>query len=320
MSRIGRVDALFYNNIICFDHVEQRCWVIGRKPSFKNMQRYFAGADLEWVPDCDDSTYKMKISCLIDQIHAGEVYQVNISRRHYAQRPRGFDAFAHYMHMRDINPAPFSAYANFGGLQISSSSPERFLSVNGTEIHTRPIKGTIPSSQSKTDLQNSKKDRAENLMIVDLMRNDLSKICKNGSVETAELFKIESFEGLHHMVSTVVGRLSDGQDSISALRACFPGGSITGAPKISAMELIEALEPERRGPYCGSMGWIGYHGDMDTNILIRTLVFDNKTITLQTGSGIVADSNPDAELQESLDKANTLFRSFHSPTHIKKMA
>ncbi len=160
---------------------------------------------------------------------------------------------------------------------------------------------------------NSAKDRAENTMIVDLLRNDLSKVCDYHSVKVPELCTLETFEGLHHLVSTVRGILANNKTPLDVLRACFPGGSITGAPKIRAMEIIEELEPTRRGPYCGAMGYIGFNGRMDTNIAIRTLIYANNKAYLQTGSGIVSDSIPEKELQESLDKAAKIFESFDAP-------
>ena len=184
-------------------------------------------------------------------------------------------------------------------------------------IETRPIKGTRPrrtdtkaDQAERTALLNSAKDRAENTMIVDLLRNDLSKVCTADSIEVTDLCKLESFASLHHLVSTVQGRLRPDQTALDALRACFPGGSITGAPKIRAMEIIEELEPTRRGPYCGAMGYIGFDGAMDTNILIRTLVYSGRHVSLQAGGGITAESDPAREVQETLDKAAAMFRSF----------
>jgi para-aminobenzoate synthetase component 1 len=187
-------------------------------------------------------------------------------------------------------------------------------------VETRPIKGTQPRSgnpildlQYKEKLEASQKDHAENTMIVDLLRNDLSKVCLAASVEVTDLCKLESFASVHHLVSTVRGKLKSGKTALDLLRACFPGGSITGAPKIRAMEIIEELEPTRRGPYCGAMAYIGFDGTMDSSILIRTLVYDRNKVSLQVGGGIVADSNADQEYQETFDKAAAMFRSFEAP-------
>jgi para-aminobenzoate synthetase component 1 len=189
------------------------------------------------------------------------------------------------------------------------------LKVNDAIVETKPIKGTRPRNladlerdqQLKAELQNSLKDRAENLMIVDLLRNDLGKVCQPGSIAVPKLFSIESFATVHHLVSTVTGLLAEGQSAVSLLRACFPGGSITGAPKLRAMEIIEELEPNRRGAYCGSIAYIGFDGKMDSNITIRTLVYNNNSLRFWAGGGIVADSDVEAEYQEVLDKAAAIF-------------
>jgi len=218
-----------------------------------------------------------------------------------------------YKALREMNSAPFSAYLNLPDLQILSSSPERFLKVIDNVVETKPIKGTRPRLEHEAEdqhqmvvLSESKKDRAENVMIVDLLRNDISKNCKKGSVKVPKLFDVESFATVHHLVSTVKGVLADGQHALDLLRNCFPGGSITGAPKIRSMEIIEELEPNTRGIYCGSIGYIGFNGNMDTNIAIRTLVHSNQTIRFWAGGGIVNDSVMEDEYQESFDKAAAL--------------
>lgn len=268
---------------------------------------------LQWAPEGSDEEYKNKIRNIIDYIYAGEVFQANLSRRWEASLPETFDPFAHYLHLRKTNPAPFAAYMNFGSLKIASTSPERFLSVKGRNVETRPIKGTLPSSKNPNLLLGSEKNRAENMMIVDLMRNDLSKVCENRSVCVPQLCGLETFEGVHHLVSIVKGTLRKKYGPVDLLKACFPGGSITGAPKVRAMEIIETLEPYRRGPYCGALGYIGFNGQMDTSITIRTLVYSGDTVTLQSGGGIVYDSNPEEELQETCDKAQKIFESFEPP-------
>jgi para-aminobenzoate synthetase component 1 len=241
----------------------------------------------------------------------GDCYQVNLAQR-FSVECEGHP-WAAYKILRDLNPAPFSGFLNFPEVRVLSSSPERFLRVEDGRVETKPIKGTRPRlADSAHDLEqiealrNSAKDRAENLMIVDLLRNDLGKTCAPGSVEVPELFDIESFATVHHLVSTIRGRLAPGCDCIDLLRGCFPGGSITGAPKIRAMEIIEELEPARRGVYCGSIGYIGYGGNMDTNIAIRTLVHSGHEIRFWAGGGIVADSREADEYQECFDKAGAL--------------
>ena len=302
-----------YTNVLAFDHQNDQAWKIGNDsvPAIKSTATD-QKIELHWHSEKSDQDYCADIQTIIDNIYAGEVYQVNLSRRFESDLPQNFNPFAHYRNLREINPAPFSAYMNFGDIQLASCSPERFLSVSGQSVETRPIKGTLPSTQSADILINSAKDRAENTMIVDLLRNDLSKVCDYHSVKVPELCQLETFEGLHHLVSTVKGTLQKNKKPTDVLRACFPGGSITGAPKIRAMEIIEKLEPARRGAYCGAIGYIGFNGKMDSNITIRTLIYANNKVYLQSGSGIVSDSVPEKELQESLDKAAKIFESFES--------
>jgi len=244
-------------------------------------------------------------------IHDGDCYQVNYARR-FSVEARG-DPWNAYRELRRMNVAPFGAYLNFPGCQVLSSSPERFLQSRAGVVETRPIKGTSPRGLNpaedrrlSSELQESDKDRAENLMIVDLLRNDLGKVSVPGSIEVPELFKLESFSRVHHLVSTVRGRLATDQTALTLLRACFPGGSITGAPKLRAMQIIEELEPHRRGVYCGAIGYIGFDGAMDTNIAIRTLQYANGMMRLWAGGGIVADSDAEMEYQETYHKAAAL--------------
>jgi para-aminobenzoate synthetase component 1 len=215
--------------------------------------------------------------------------------------------------LRAINPAPFAAFLDFPDGRVLCSSPERFLSVRGRSVETKPIKGTRPRSPDPErdaalleELRASDKDRAENVMIVDLLRNDLGKSCVPGSVRPSKMFDVESFASVHHLVSTVEGTLAPGRHALDLLAGAFPGGSITGAPKVAAMRIIEELEPQRRSVYCGSIGYVGFDGDMDVNIAIRTLVQHGDWIYAWAGGGVVADSDVDAEYQESLDKAAAL--------------
>lgn len=272
---------------------------------------------LDWASNFDEKSYCDAVQKVIDYIYAGDIFQANLTQRFEAPRPKDLDPYLHYQHMRKVNPAPFACYMNIGEIKISSASPERFITINGDNVETRPIKGTRPRSKSvtedranKKELINSEKDKAENTMIVDLLRNDLSKVCLPDSMEVTDLCALESFAGVHHLVSTVRAKIAPNKNAIDVLSACFPGGSITGAPKIRAMEIIEEIEGVRRGAYCGSIGYIGFDGTMDSNILIRTLIYDDKTITLQTGGGIVADSDPKAEYFETLDKASSIVHSF----------
>lgn len=243
-----------------------------------------------------------------DYISAGDCYQVNLAQR-FSCSVDG-DMWLAYQNLRELSPAPFGAYLNLPWMRVLSSSPERFLRVVDGAVETMPIKGTRPRSMDfredrrlAGELRWSQKDRAENVMIVDLMRNDLGKVCVTGSVRVPKLCDLESFPTVHHLVSTVTGRLAPGRHSIDLLRACFPGGSITGAPKLRVMEIIEELEPHRRGVYCGSIGYVGFDGAMDSNIAIRTMIHTQGRLHLWAGGGIVADSDPEAEYQETFDKA-----------------
>ncbi len=248
-----------------------------------------------------------------DYIRAGDCYQVNLAQCFAA--PAAGDPWLAYQALRIINPAPYSAFLNTPHGTVMSASPERFLKLERGHVESKPIKGTRPrAGHPRLDadlaeaLRASEKDRAENVMIVDLLRNDLSKNCELGSVRVPKLFEIESFATVHHLVSTVAGRLRQGRDALDLLRGCFPGGSITGAPKLRAMQIIEELEPCRRGVYCGAIGYIGCDGNMDLNIAIRTLVYSGGAIRFWAGGGIVADSRLEDEYQETFDKAAAMLR------------
>ncbi|WP_198245130.1 aminodeoxychorismate synthase component I [methane-oxidizing endosymbiont of Gigantopelta aegis] len=263
------------------------------------------------VSNMDRDYYAKAFDKIQHYLKEGDCYQVNLAQRFSA--PCQGNLWLAYRYLRQINAAPFSSYINLPDVQVLSSSPERFLSVNDGEVETKPIKGTRSRKFSEQldvlqigALIESRKDRAENVMIVDLLRNDISKCCKPGSVKVPRLFDIESYATVHHLVSTVKGELKHDQHALDLLRSCFPGGSITGAPKIRAMEIIEELEPHRRGVYCGSIGYIGFNGNMDTNIAIRTLVHSDGCIRLWAGGGIVNDSSMEEEYQESFDKAAAL--------------
>ena len=244
-------------------------------------------------------------------IKRGDIYQVNLSQRFEA----GFegDPFELYRNLRELSPAPFSSYLNFGDCIVMSSSPERFLKVEGDYVETRPVKGTRPRGSTaeedarlEEELRSSPKDRAEHVMIVDLERNDLGRICEYGTVSPEEFVILETYAKVFHLVSTVSGRLRKGVTPVDCLRATFPGGSITGAPKIRSMEIIEELEPVKRSVYTGAIGYMDFRGSMDTSITIRTFVLKGDRIYFQVGGGIVADSDPGEEYQETLDKAHAL--------------
>jgi para-aminobenzoate synthetase component 1 len=256
--------------------------------------------------------YAEAVQRILDYIRAGDCYQVNLAQRFSVAV--GGDPWLLYRRLRAVNPAPFSAYLATPWGEVLSCSPEQFLEVRGRCVQTKPIKGTRPRSPEpgedaalRAALRASPKDRAENVMIVDLLRNDLGKSCAIGSVQVPKLCEVESFATVHHLVSTVTGTLAPGKDALDLLRGCFPGGSITGAPKRRAMEIIEELEPHRRGIYCGSIGYLGYDGSMDTNIAIRTLVISGGRARFWAGGGIVADSDWRSEYQETLDKAAAFF-------------
>jgi para-aminobenzoate synthetase component 1 len=250
----------------------------------------------------------------IEYIYAGDVFQVNLAQR--LLYPAREDAVSLYLRLREKNPAPFSAYFDLGDFQIASASPERFLKVENRRVETRPIKGTRPrTGQHETDdraaedLVVSEKDRAENVMIVDLLRNDLSRVCRPESVVVSELCRLERFAFVQHLVSVVEGELADGYGPLDVLRAAFPGGSVTGAPKVRAMQIIAELEPTVRGAYCGALGYFGFDGTMDTSILIRTITAGRGWWQFPVGGGIVAGSDPEREYEESWHKAEGLLRA-----------
>jgi para-aminobenzoate synthetase component 1 len=272
---------------------------------------------LDRAPDGLRSTFTHRgyldaVARVREYIVAGDIFQANLSQR--LQAPLREAPYDLYRRLRGRNPAPFAAYFDAGDLTVLSASPERFLRLDEQgAVETRPIKGTRPRGLGPMHdaalgraLAESEKDRAENVMIVDLLRNDLSRVCRPGSVRVPELFALEHHPTVHHLVSTVIGELAPDRDAIDLVRATFPGGSITGAPKVRAMEIIAELEPTRRGVYCGSVGYLSRSGAMDTSIVIRTFVRVGDEVYFQAGGGIVADSDPELEYRETLDKARGL--------------
>lgn len=275
---------------------------------------------LTWTAECTQDSYESKVRQVIDHILAGDIFQANLSHQFRAQRPDDFSPYDHYLHLRRCNPAPFSAYMSLPhDNAILSASPERFVSADphGT-VTTQPIKGTQArnlthahaDTQAAQSLLTSKKDRAENVMITDLLRNDLSKTCTADSIDVPKLCALESFADVHHLVSTVTGQLAPKHTPLDLLKGCFPGGSITGAPKIRAMHIIDTLESTRRHAYCGSLAMIGPDGFMDSSILIRTVLCDASSLRFNVGGGVTALSDPAQEYQETLDKARRIFASF----------
>lgn len=264
-----------------------------------------------WTAQINKAQYIDKFNTVQAYLHSGDCYQINLTQRFEASYQG--DEWSAYCKLRHANKAPFSAFMRLPDNAILSISPERFIQLRGDKIQTKPIKGTLPrhadpllDAQAASSLANSPKDRAENVMIVDLLRNDISKVATAGSVQVPHLFEIESFPAVHHLVSTVTATLDPKYSACDLLRAAFPGGSITGAPKIRAMEIIEELEPSRRSLYCGSMGYISQDGQMDTSITIRTIVAERGKLYCWAGGGIVADSEVNAEYQESFDKVSRI--------------
>ncbi|MEK1888045.1 MAG: aminodeoxychorismate synthase component I [Phyllobacterium sp.] len=335
----------FYDVVLAFDHAEKRAWLISsgfpevegetRQSRSQSRATYFLNAidrampqrtsegveqrvpRASWKSNFERQAYMQAVARVVEYILDGDIFQANIAQRFTADLPRGFDQWRFYKALRKRNAATFAAYLDHGDIVVASSSPERFLAARGDQIETRPIKGTVPrAADPKEDkaladtLLKSEKDRAENLMIVDLMRNDLSRVCRPHSVLTPVLCGLETYASVHHLVSVVTGRLSADKGLMDLIRAAFPGGSITGAPKLRAMEIITEIEREARGVYCGSIGFIGFNGNFDSNIGIRTVVFQNGKAVFQAGGGITALSAPASEYQETLDKAARIFTVF----------
>ena len=258
-----------------------------------------------------EEAYLETAARIVEYIRAGDIFQTNLSQR--LEVPLPAHPFELYRTLRTCNAAPFAAYYDIGDAAVVSASPERFLRLSDGRVETRPIKGTAPRGASPEEdsaqargLRASEKDRAENVMIVDLLRNDLSKVCQDHSVQVPELCVVESYSTVHHLVSTVTGDIRPGLEAVDLVRAAFPGGSVTGAPKVRAMQIIAELEPTRRGAYTGALGYVGFDGSMDTSIVIRTLIVTGGTAYVQVGGAIVADSNPRQEYCETLAKARGL--------------
>lgn len=265
--------------------------------------------------DFTQDEYMRAINRVKEYILAGDVYQVNLTQRFkFSVGSKG--GWGIYKMLMRVNPAPFACYLNFEDVCIASSSPERFFKVVDGEVETRPIKGTIrrgadPSEDARNmeTLKNCQKNRAELAMIVDLLRNDLGRVCKPGTVKVKAFPELETYASVHHLVATITGELLEGKSPVDLLQAAFPGGSITGAPKIRAMEIIDELEPVARGVYTGSIGYLGFNGNADLNIVIRTIIITGQMGHIQAGGGIVADSTAEDEYHESILKAKNLFKA-----------
>ncbi len=334
----------FYDTILAFDNLEGKAYIVStgfpeldedhrtkrarlRLEEIKNRlsspQSHIQKADswntkntIEAVlkSNFTPEDYIKAVDRVREYIAAGDVFQVNLSQRF--ETDLTVPPYELYRRLRQINPAPFASYLNFDGVTIVSASPERFLRVDGDWVETRPIKGTRPRSKNPVEdamlaqeLLNSIKDRAENVMIVDLERNDLGRVCQYGTVKVTELAILETFPTVFHLTSTVVGRLRPSKNRLDLLKATFPGGSITGAPKVRAMEIIDELEPTRRSVYTGAIGYFSFGSNLDLNIVIRTFIIKGGKAYFQVGGGIIYDSNAEAEYQETLDKAKALIQA-----------
>ena len=317
--------AGFYEWAIIVDHEKKSCTLVCHESydqeklqaveQLLSRNAEYQGAAFElsstFVSNFPLQKYSEAFDKIMNYIHAGDCYQVNMAQCFQAEC-KG-DSLQAFIKLQQAANAPFAAFIEHKDQAVLSFSPECFLQVRNKKVITRPIKGTRARFDDRqkdqdalTDLQNSKKDKAENLMIVDLLRNDLGRVCRMGSIQVDALYEVQSFSNVHHLVSSVSGELSQTKDVFKLLHACFPGGSITGAPKQRAMEIIAELETMPRSVYCGSIAWINLNGDMDSNITIRTLVRDHEHLYCWGGGGIVADSDMQMEYQESLDKISML--------------
>jgi len=339
----------FYDVILAYDHLEGRAYLVSsgfpeleeggrQRRARERLKELKSRVMKQALPLVADRPVSMETDIIIksnfsheeylraveatrEYICAGDIFQANISQRFEADMDSS--PYELYQRLRRINPAPFASYFDFDGVSIVGASPERFLKVRGDWVETRPIKGTRPRGNSvekdealAQELLSSFKDRAENIMIVDLERNDIGRVCRYGTVKVTELAMLETYPTVFHLTSTVVGRLCEGKSRIDLLKATFPGGSITGAPKVRAMEIIDELEPTRRSVYTGSLGYLSFSGDMDIDIVIRTVLVKDGRAYFQVGGGIVYDSEPEAEYQETLDKGRALMQALNPAAQV----
>ena len=337
----------FYDAVVAFDHLEGRAYIVstGFPETEENKRRSRATARLKELKatlanvlsmahendayaesltrggtllhsNFTREGYLRAVQTAREYIIAGDIFEVNLSQRFDADL--AIPPYKLYQRLRRINPAPFASYLNFDRVTVVSASPERFLRLKGDWVQTRPIKGTRRRGANPAEdealareLQNSIKDRAENVMIVDLERNDLGRVCRYGTVKVTELWLLEVFPTVFHLTSTIEGRLRPDKTRIDLLKTCFPGGSITGAPKVRSMEIIDELEPTKRSVYTGSIGYLSFNGEMDLNIVIRTFLVKDGKAYFQVGGAVVYDSDPEAEYIETLDKARALIAALN---------
>jgi para-aminobenzoate synthetase component 1 len=315
-----------YDTVAAFDHLQERAWIIARREADADALEELLNRKPQppgnsritgFAANFTREAYEAAVARTVAYILAGDIFQANITQCFAAPVPEGFDALAFYRVLREKNPATFAAFLDYGEVQIASSSPERLLSFDGKTVEARPIKGTRrrdadPARDAAliAELSASRKDRAENVMIVDLLRNDISRVAAPGSVRVPVLCGLETYANVHHLTSVVTGDLRPGKTLAALLAATFPGGSITGAPKIRAMEIIAELEGMARGVYCGSIGYLGFSGHADLNIAIRTAQFAGGMARVQGGGGITARSQPGPEYEESLTKIRRIMEAF----------
>ncbi len=333
----------FYDAAVVFDHLENKTYLVSTGfPELEESKRKrraeermselrsrvllssppsiteeaLAGKGIVLKANFSHEGYLKTVATAREYICAGDIFEVNLSQR--LEVDMTIPPYELYKRLRKINPAPFANYFNFDGVSIVGASPERFLKVRGDWVETRPIKGTRPRGKTPQkdralaeSLLASTKDRAENIMIVDLERNDIGRVCRYGTVKVTELTILETYPTVFHLTSTVVGQLSEGKNRIDLLKATFPGGSITGAPKVRSMEIIDELEPTRRSVYTGSLGYLSFSGDMDLDIVIRTIIVKDGRAYFQVGGAIVYDSEPEAEYIETLDKGKALIQALN---------
>ncbi|MBI5814906.1 MAG: aminodeoxychorismate synthase component I [Nitrospinae bacterium] len=324
----------FYDSLIAFDHQAGKLWLVVNEPDDGGVSKALDGLE-QWIETSRNAghhtgqetatsttpvsgftaeSYALAVDKVRGYIERGDCYQANIAQRFAARTNK--DPKKLYLALRKISPAPFAAYIDTGATQILSSSPERFITLRDGAAQARPIKGTRPRGKTSEEdarlaeeLYNSEKERAENLMIVDLLRNDLSKVCAPESVKVSSLFEVEKFANVIHLTSTVEGTLKDNHSGIDLLRASFPCGSVTGAPKIRAMEIIGEIEPEARGVYCGAIGYMGHGGDMDLSVGIRLMTLSGGVASFYSGGGVTYPSNPLEEYEETLHKAKGIMEA-----------
>lgn len=306
-----------YPNLLIYHHQTSQWWETG--PNSRSLSNQLKNNPPEhpanitlgtWQDSLPRADFISAVHTIKDYIAAGDIYQVNLSRRLRTTCHAPDGLLSLYEKLRTTSPAPTASYLHLNDREILSSSPETFLHISGDQIETRPIKGTRPrypdptrDAQSAYDLQHSEKERAELIMITDLLRNDLGQVCQYGTVKVTDILQLEKLQHVHHLVSTIRGTLTPEHTALTALAACFPGGSITGAPKKRATEIITELEPVPRGLYTGAIGYLGYNGESQFNIAIRTLIHEHGHLDYHIGAGIVADSDPAAEFDETDHKA-----------------